>query len=151
MKRTPIDIAWFAGIYEGEGYSTKGSSLRLTIGMTDRDIVARAAKIMGTPITKPYIRPSYSDRPHLKPMYTTSCFGGHAAGWMMTLYKFMGKRRRAQFRKFLRIWKKQQMRIYDGSRRATCHPGRVYLAKGLCRSCYRKQFPTYYRRKKRGR
>src|SRR5262249_13358763 len=42
-----IDIAWLAGLFEGEGtVAVNGRSLTVRIGMTDRDVIVRAAEIM---------------------------------------------------------------------------------------------------------
>ena len=58
---TPIEVAWLAGLLEGEGcFTTRGNKTtrwangdpklypRIVVAMTDRDVVARAAELMGS-------------------------------------------------------------------------------------------------------
>ena len=40
-------IAWAAGLFEGEGYISKAHNYRLTVNMTDRDVLERFAQIVG--------------------------------------------------------------------------------------------------------
>lgn len=61
-----LDIAWLAGLFEGEGsmYIAKNGGTRLAIGMTDRDVIERVnALVPCTQIQvvhpKP-VRPEYS-------------------------------------------------------------------------------------------
>jgi len=43
----PVEIAWLAGLIEGEGnISINGRSLTLRIKMGDRDVVNRAANLL---------------------------------------------------------------------------------------------------------
>jgi hypothetical protein len=48
---TAAEIAWLAGLYEGEGSMTKSS---LAISMTDEDVIRRAAELLGTQVSGPY-------------------------------------------------------------------------------------------------
>jgi len=51
MKKTgigfiPTDIAWLAGLLEGEGsFSIKNVSAEISIAMSDKDILDRAAQL----------------------------------------------------------------------------------------------------------
>lgn len=53
MERDPLDIAWAAGLFEGEGCLTLGQERRgkryvgARLGTTDHDIVERFARIVG--------------------------------------------------------------------------------------------------------
>jgi DNA invertase Pin-like site-specific DNA recombinase len=81
-----IDIAWLAGLFEGEGtVAINGRSLTVRIAMT-----------------------------HLKTMWTAQAKGAVAAGVIMTLYPFLGVRRRAQARAALAAWRTQGHRIVAG-------------------------------------
>lgn len=109
MKILLLDIAWLAGLLEGEGsfhISTKRgkpSSLLVVVQMTDGDIIERVAQLFNRPMHGPYKRrnPSY------KPFYSTSISASSAASWMMTLYPFLGQRRREKIKELLHFWRAQ--------------------------------------------
>lgn len=106
------DIYWLAGLLEGEGcfYAHKSAGkttenkckLLIQLVMTDRDIVDRAAKIMGTTVYNRKNPPSLAKN---KQVYVTRIFGNHAAAWMMTLFRLMGDRRRVKIEACLSAWK----------------------------------------------
>lgn len=96
------DIYWLAGLLEGEGCFSNGKKapqLRLRVGMTDRDIIERAATIMGC-------KSIYTVVPKTprKTYYEATIYGRTAASWMMTLYVLMGKRRQDIIYQSLRGW-----------------------------------------------
>lgn len=85
-----IDIAWAAGIYEGEGSVAKG---RLSVHQADEWLVKRFQKLFGGTISYTKSR-NASDR---------GCFawqvsGARARGVMFTLFSFLSPRRRMQLR-----------------------------------------------------
>jgi len=97
MKKS--DLYWLAGLLEGEGSFTKGNPSspnqpRISLQMTDEDIVARAAELLGR---KPY---SHTDRRQKmmgwKQTYQVSLRGTKALEIMRTIRPLMGIRRRAQ-------------------------------------------------------
>ena len=97
------DIAWVAGLLEGEGNfmsDPSGSLARIKLEMTDEDVVRKAASIMGAPSVGYRIK----SNPKWKPTYVFYLCGAKAAGWMMTLYPFLGKRRRQKIRTVLCHW-----------------------------------------------
>ena len=105
-----IDIAWLAGLFEGEGtVSINGRSLTVRIGMTDDDVIARAAEIMQAKI---YVR--RRDQTHYQPMWTAQAKGSVAAGVIMTLYPWLGIRRREQARTALAAWRRQGHGVVAG-------------------------------------
>lgn len=142
---TSIDIAWLAGLVEGEGCisSQKDKYISLTIRMSDQDVIYKAASIMGTRVTGPY-----KTRDNYKPTWLCQVNGAKAAAWIMTLYALLGSRRKEKAEDVLHLWKKA------GSNRppkppraprgyttpATCHPELTARANGLCKSCYMKQY-----------
>jgi len=108
-----LDIAWLAGIVEGEGCFTRvsaaGTNARpsavIAIAMTDEDVVRRAAAILGGYAVSKTLSPAMlKRRPNPKPVYRVSVSGHRAAAWMMTLYALMGKRRKARIAELLREW-----------------------------------------------
>ena len=108
------DIAWVAGLLEGEGYfgnraSTKehnANSIRVTLGMTDRDVIERAAEVLHGNVIGPYAKSNSK----YKPMYYVQWHGARAAGIMMTVYSFMGKRRQEKIKEILKLWKADKRR-----------------------------------------
>lgn len=106
--RAVKDIMWLAGLLEGEGcFYIQNKSDRpyqqhsLRLSMSDKDIVERAAEIMGCNVH------GHTKLKSGKTMYRAIVYGPQAAGWMMTLYPLMGQRRQKKIREVLSIWKTQ--------------------------------------------
>lgn len=110
MAVSPVDIAWMAGILEGEACfmvsdrHVKDKTYKriyIQLVMSDRDVVERVAGLFGT---------QCNDMPwrslSTKPTYRCRSDGDRAAGWMMTIYKFMSERRQAKIRACLDAWRK---------------------------------------------
>lgn len=83
------DLLWLAGLLEGEGSFDlhKGRYPRIRLGMTDRDVVGRAATLMGTKV-----------RTTLRPAPWTATFhtevsGARAEAILWDLLPLMGARR----------------------------------------------------------
>ena len=95
------DILWLAGLIEGEGSfrGAKNGYVGIMLGMTDEDIIDRAAHIMQGPKVVVERKQGY------KTMFRLTIYGPRAAGWMMTLYTLMGNRRQAKIRECLKAWK----------------------------------------------
>lgn len=149
MKILLLDIAWLAGILEGEGsfmLKTKrgfNGTISISLQMTDKDIVDRCAKILNTKVYGPYIsKQTKLDGSSKKETYLLNVFGSNAASWMMTLFSFLGIRRQEKVIELLNHWKTQQSMI---PRLASCHPNIKMFSKGLCKSCYMK---NYHRERK---
>ena len=89
------DIIWLAGLLEGEGYFglNRGKYPRITLHMTDEDIVIRAAALMGSNI--------YRQRN----CWIAQVNGARAIMWMMTLYTLLGERRREAIRMVIKVWR----------------------------------------------
>ena len=102
------DIAWFAGLYEGEGSVLVESTRlapRLRIDMTDRDVLERAAVMTGGRIHGYESKTRQELHPQWKPAYSLVVNGPAAIGWLMTIYSLLGMRRRAQIRKAVNYWR----------------------------------------------
>ncbi|KKK84081.1 hypothetical protein LCGC14_2786950 [marine sediment metagenome] len=129
MKLT--DIAWLAGLLEGEGCFrlNRGKYPTITLSMCDGDIVVRAATLMGAKINRS------------GNLWLAHINGAYAIQWMMTLYLFLGKRRREAVTEVIKFWKEYTYSHGSNGIRtmAKCHPDRVVAAFGLCHSCYMKQ------------
>jgi hypothetical protein len=100
------DLHWFAGLMEGEGsfgiwrHCMRHRRLpqtyrypRLQLMMTDKDVVARAADLLGVKMQGPY--GPYAQIGKL-PVYRVACSGRRAVKIMQRLRPHMSKRRRAQ-------------------------------------------------------
>ena len=92
-----VDLAWLAGILEGEGSFLKAPPSdpgrpRISLQMTDEDVVARAAVLLGVKYSSSKDR----KRPTWKPTFQLQVKGKRAAGLMRELYPQMGQRRRSQ-------------------------------------------------------
>jgi len=91
-----IDNAWLAGLLEGEGCfykapNTNGNKyLVVQIAMVDKDIIERAAKLMGNPAICSRQLPSG------KTCYQIRITGAKARELMQGLYFLLGQRRRAK-------------------------------------------------------
>ena len=94
---TTRDIAWLAGLLEGEGsfHNTAGRARRgstnqiiVQMSMADQDVIQKAARLFGG---KPGMART-NVRPGHKPLHRIIWTGARAAGIMMTIYSFMGER-----------------------------------------------------------
>ena len=103
---TPADLGWLAGLIEGEGcfYHNSAIGPRLQVGMTDHDVLLRAARLLGNNVRGPYTYKAHRERGD-KDMFRIDCCGARAIGWMMTLYTYFGKRRRAKIREVIGKWR----------------------------------------------
>lgn len=125
------DIAWLAGILEGEGWFGlhRKKHPSISVLMTDKDIIVRASNLMKSNI--------YT----VKNAWVTQLSGAHAIQWMMTLYPFFGERRREAVRMVIKNWRE---RCTNAPSRyithPTCHPDRKLRALDLCNPCYQRQW-----------
>jgi len=88
---TRDDLLWLAGLLEGEGTfdAHRGRYPRIRLGMTDRDVVGRAASLMGAEFRSSLRRPPASATWH------TEVSGERAVAIMREVLPFMGARRSA--------------------------------------------------------
>lgn len=117
MARDLRSIAWLAGLLEGEGSFARGPHARINLAMTDVDVVRRAADLMGG--AEVYAIPV----PGQKTRYQFGVYGPTAAGWMMTLWPFMGARRRERISEQLLKWRATPAHPRD---RKHCPQGHPY-------------------------
>ena len=107
--RKIADMAWLAGILEGEGaFAVDKGRVRFTLHMTDQDIIMRAAQIIGLPPKRIWAVPPTGSR--RKTAYGINVCGNQAASWLLTLYSWFGQRRRTQARQQLDVWKANRTR-----------------------------------------
>lgn len=92
---TQIDAAWLAGLLDGEGYFCwdKGKdshygSPRVRLGMTDRDVVERAAGLMGAKSVR-----THKPKGNRRPVFVCHVAGLKAHAVMVSVLPHMGARR----------------------------------------------------------
>lgn len=136
---TPADdsraIAWVAGLLEGEGtFANAAGYPHISVSMCDRDVLERAAAILGIPTVSP--KDVIRNAEHgWSPAYQISVTGARAAEWMHRLRPLMGQRRAQQIDRALasyhpiRLTKAPERCVVIGCRAP--HRGR-----GLCHKHY---------------
>jgi hypothetical protein len=145
MKAT--DIAWIAGILEGEGYFglANRATVRIVVTMTDEDVIRRVADILGAPSVR-----RTKEKAILKAVFSTAINGKRAIAWMMTVYGFMGVRRRARIRLILSTWITAWEKCPSGHAmtpenvylRSKSNGSRIVTARE-CRTCNRERRKRY--------
>jgi hypothetical protein len=139
---SPEDLAWLAGIIEGEGciHITKTSSILLKVSMTDKDIVERVATLLDTHVTTK-VRGA-----HYKVVYSARIWSIPAVAVIADLYQFFGERRRKKALEALEVFARTLQRVprHCGDEASICihgHPIRdssdlyIYRGKSWCRGC----------------
>ena len=97
--------AFIAGVLEGEGsFGYYEKDPRVTLKMCDKDIVERVAAWAGHGTVR-LGRTSHQDQ------WRWELSGGRAIGAMMTIYTFMGTRRKAKIREVIARWKAARRRF----------------------------------------
>lgn len=93
----PIDVAWAAGIYEGEGsitYTTPAYP-RVQVTQNDRWILDRLQSLFGGRVAR-YARSKTSWQPE-RYFHLWYLNGPNALGFMFTIYEFLSPHRQARF------------------------------------------------------
>jgi hypothetical protein len=154
LSITPTELAWIAGLVEGEGCIRYAkTSPELTVGMTDRDVITRLAAFWGI---SPRIA-QQQRQPHWKVQYVARMNSNAAIGWMMTLYAWLGERRRAKIREVIAQWRARgprnvfrmqcpQGHPYTGNNVVKPHADRVRDRQ--CRICRRASGRRYWAKKR---
>lgn len=86
------EVMWLAGLLEGEGSFSIGNqpTPRLTLQMTDKDVVKKASEIMGSSLW--HGSPTVTG----KDIWITTASGLRGIEWMRILKPYMGVRRKQQ-------------------------------------------------------
>ena len=93
-----IDIAWAAGVYEGEGSlvrdKRKRATYNLTIKMTDLDILQRFQSVFNLGSIRPVATPHQLSNPHWKPAWVYLVSNRPAISKILTaMLPYLGIRR----------------------------------------------------------
>ena len=100
-----FDLAWLAGLLEGEGYFGTVSNhvggrryryARVGVAMTDRDVIERVARLWQASVS--VVKPSGVSK---KMAYRTHLFGQRAVKMMQMLKPLMGTRRQQRIAEVL--------------------------------------------------
>lgn len=91
----PMDIAWAAALYEGEGHCVKNgkSSTTAVVTQKDRWVIDRFQAMFGGRTFFRYAR-----------IYKWQVNGARARGFLMTIFKFLSPRRKEQLKVALGIF-----------------------------------------------
>lgn len=154
MELSEIQIAWLAGVIEGEGsfLYTEGESPTISIQMTDKDIVERVAVIFEAHIAGPYVKME------CRPTWTCRIYGQKAVDWMRRLNPHMGVRRRAKIADIVQRWVNYtppaRAKRFNGTpfkrekSAPTCgHSDRLPATRnGKCQTCYMREWRSQNKR-----
>lgn len=104
-------IAWLAGILEGEGYfmaadRTSRSKVMIAVRMTDKDIIQRVARIWDC-----FVQIKERSNLKWKTAYCAEIHGKKAIQWAMTVYCLMGERRQSRIREMITLWRKETVYV----------------------------------------
>jgi hypothetical protein len=86
---TPVNLAWLAGLLEGEG-TFQSNPPRTLIGMTDYDIILRVSVLLGENV----LIDNGSKYPKAKTMFRVNVSSLQSMYLWPKLYQFMGHRRK---------------------------------------------------------
>ena len=141
---TERDFYWLVGLLEGEGWFgvSRGRYPAVQVSMTDRDVVARAAALLGTKVR---VQPT---RPGTKQAWTAQVYGYRAAELMRAFQPHMGERRGHRIAAILAAWDATDHKMPKGSglrSPAKCHPDKPVAGGGLCHTCYVREYRNGWR------
>ncbi|GGJ45308.1 LAGLIDADG family homing endonuclease [Deinococcus roseus] len=102
LSLTEIEIAWLAGLLEGEGSFMEAppsspNSPRLVVSMTDLDVIEKVASLFGTR----YIKNDRRNPERWKTCYVVKLSGTPAMQMMKLVHPHMGERRRKKIEEIL--------------------------------------------------
>jgi hypothetical protein len=119
MKSQREQIAWAAGLFEGEGcvYMQRGKYAHLILSTTDEDVVRRFHRVMGCGVVYQQDDP----RPNHKPVWHWRCWNRDDVENIYRLFApWLGERRDEKFKVALRLDKRRYEKgVYRAKARAT--------------------------------
>ena len=118
------DIAWAAGLFEGEGcIHRRRGKLNLSVQMTDRDVVDRFARAVS--VGGVAAKPQPGVRAYYKPTWRWNASGEEAA-WLLTQFMpWLGDRRRARAAEETTLFEQRKALAYQP--RACLHCGAEFV------------------------
>lgn len=104
LNRTEVptarDIAWAAGVYEGEGYCHAKLN-RVEIKQKDRWLLERLRALFGGTIYQIYNTTIWKGEKKRYPIFMWCINSERARGFLMTIFLFLSPRRKEQIKVFL--------------------------------------------------
>ena len=99
LHPTTLDIAWAAGIYEGEGYCQHRPKMTTTVRVAQKDewLCPKLRDLFGGSV-RTYRARCKPGSDEFRTYHAWDVFGPRAIGFLMTIYKFLSPRRQAQIR-----------------------------------------------------
>ena len=114
MSVSTKEIAWLAGLLEGEGcfimHHVKWKDKVylqpiIALASTDKDVVDHAAELFNSRTSKIRERGKHGAIDAKKTLYRATCSGATAIGWMQTVFVLMGSRRKGKIKEILAEYK----------------------------------------------
>lgn len=129
---TPAEIAWLAGIYEGEGSCaiTSGRAIRVEIVMTDQDVMERIQRLTGLGSVRSL--PQRDEK--YKRVYRWSVGSLDAVEFLNAVMPWLGQRRAERAEKAVANWTANKRQSSRGD--LECVNGHAYDAPGNRRTKY---------------
>jgi len=133
MSTSVKEIAWVAGILEGEGHfgftNVGKRSPMITLQMTDLDVVERVRSLVdksqSIKIGKDKRKETYKD------IYRITLNGSRAIEWMMTIYPLMSVRRKSRIRECVETWRKNTANLMTQLRNLGYSDDQITLVRGF--------------------
>ena len=160
------EIAWAAGLFEGEGCLTiSGPRAKAILKTTDRDVVARFAGVVGLGGLEPSPRMPRAGGLAKKPSWTWQATGHqNVQALIAAFWNFLGERRRARAREILLALaktpraSKYRTPEYNGGKFSCGHPAaddNTYTnptsGRRFCRPCLKAAQRSYHQKKREAR
>lgn len=103
-----LQIAWAAGILEGEGCFTEHSGHPyILVDMTDKDVIEKLLSVFPTGTMRgPYL---HHKRPQYKPRWRFDAFGTKAVPIMLKVLPYMCSRRTDKIKQLLSLRKQNEI------------------------------------------
>lgn len=143
---TPLEIAWAAGLFEGEGtihcspQGKRRSGVQIRLAMTDKDTVERFASIVGCGGT--YRR--NPQKAHWKPTWDWYAYDARKVGPVLEAFlPYLGERRKAKALEALEVV--ADIKAYAD--RTHCPKGHPYDGDNLMLEPIRRNGKTYFARR----
>lgn len=101
MSISEVDLAYIAGILEGEGsFTLRRKNVVVRCDMTDSDIILRLKSIVGFG----HVNSRAPAKPGYKPVFMYTVSGKPAISLCNQIYKFMGNRRQSRITEILKSY-----------------------------------------------
>lgn len=137
-KLTEAEVAWLAGIYEGEGYCGISSkrAIHVSIVMTDFDVMERILALTGIGSLRPG---KHANNPEHKSFLRWGVGSKNAVDFLELILPWLGERRSARASAAVENWTNN--RIQAGPNDSECIHGHSYdppnkrMPDGSCQAC----------------